>query len=42
MGLVRRLEKNIVKLEKRIEKEQMKIENLRNAPMLCIGWDSRF
>ncbi len=28
MGLIGRLERNIVKLEKKIEKEQMKIENL--------------
>jgi len=28
MGLIGRLERNIAKLEKRIEKEQMKIENL--------------
>jgi len=30
MGLIGRLERNIVKLEKRIEKEQMKIENLHD------------
>ena len=28
MGLIGRLERNITKLEKRIEKEEMKIENL--------------
>ena len=31
MGLIGRLERNIAKLEKRIEKEQMKIENLHEG-----------